>query len=346
MMLKLGAQVPYKETVVSEAEFAQILKKGYEKLYGITPSMEVLGGAWAQVILESGRNPIKLPNNNIGNIKATSDWKDNNDYFVKGTVEFDKNGNKLSAPNAEWRAYDTPIDGAIGYWELLGNKRFNKAMEWMEAGDPKSASVVLGLTGYYTANIKEYSEAVNSIYSEFINKIAPFVGVKSEAKAPPGEKPLVKNWSSEYSDDEKISLLSTSKVDINDKIDELIYKLVATKLPENNILVNIKTGKEEYKLEFARLASSILKSNFDIESDILANDETVDLQCTGKGSEEVLSGVVDAVCSVVSKKINTKFNEKLSFVILPGLLSRGNYVDSETILKNNRAIHYERILNG
>src|SRR5690606_13378172 len=57
----------------TETEFARALAKGYQKAFGKEPNLEVLGAGWAQAALESGR-PIKLPNFNIGNIKATDKW--------------------------------------------------------------------------------------------------------------------------------------------------------------------------------------------------------------------------------------------------------------------------------
>ena len=74
-----------------------LLQNGYKKAFGKEPSIETLGIGWAQGSLESGR-PTRLPCNNVGNIKATSDWlKSGKKYFVIDTKEIDKNGKEYTS---------------------------------------------------------------------------------------------------------------------------------------------------------------------------------------------------------------------------------------------------------
>ena len=370
ILIKQGAVVPFNVTPLSEVKFADALRKGYQSVYGEDPSMEILGGAWAQAILESGR-PVKLPNNNVGNIKATNDWKKSNNYFVKGTVEFDGSGNKYSAPGAEWRAYDSPEEGAVGYWELIGNKRYKNAMDWMAAGDPESASVIFGLTGYYTANIKRYSGEVNKLYQEFINKIAPNLsGLKSDVAPPPGEKPDAKNWKSEYSEEEKNMILNAGPKDASkllaknepsndNEIESLIKQLVAknnfenimkfakkTSLPESDVLVYVKTGSYIHKLEYARILSSMLKQHLNVDARVCVNEKNVELQCCGIGSENALSGAIKEVSEITHNIMNKKVGSNISIIMMPGFLSKYGEIDFDELIKNNKRFNMERILNG
>ena len=344
-------QVPFKQTILSEIEFAKILAKGYKIVYGTDPSLELLGGAWAQAILESGRNPVRLPNNNVGNLKATPDWKKTGNYFTKDTVEFNSAGKLYQMPEAEWRAYDTPEEGAAGYWRVIGSKRYSSALKWMAAGDAKSAAIVFGIAGYYTANINEYSNSVDSIYKEFLTKIAPELGLKSNPIAILGAEPASKNWKSEYSDSEKEMALNieskSSTDDMAKQVNELIMELVANiKLPESNVLVHIKTGSVVEKLEFARVTASMMRKFLNVNSDICRNKNTVEIQCSGIGTENKLAGAIEELCIIISNRLNKVSKIDIKTIVMPGFLSKHGSVNYDDLVNNRRQFHLDRIING
>ena len=184
--LKCAGLVPYKITHLSTMELAEALREGYKKVRGADPTAEVLASGWAQAILESGR-PVKLPNNNIGNIKATKNWIESNDYFVKDAVEFTRGGEKFIEKAAKWRAYPTPTDGAAGYWQLI-NDRYGKSFSWMAAGDPIKATKYLKKGGWFTCPEEGYAKASNLLYSEFMKTIAPNMSnLQSNPIRPPSD---------------------------------------------------------------------------------------------------------------------------------------------------------------
>lgn len=345
-LYKFSEEVPYKVTRVSELEFANIMREGFKKTFGRDPSAEELAGGWAQGILEMGR-PIKLPQNNIGNIKATSSWvKSGNPFFVKKTGEYTPEGEYYIEEGTKWRAYQSPIDGAAGYWKLIGN-RYKRALDWMAAGDPTSATVALGMKGYFTANIKKYSKGVNSLYEEFMNKIAPQMqGLESNAAPPPGPKPEVKDWSKDYSKEEKESILegSSSPSDQTEDIDMFINQLYSAANDTSNVLVVVKSKNSiEDKIEFARVAAKTLREFVEADVSIHVSGQDVEMQCSAIGSEEKVANAISALCECVAFKMKKSFGSDISPIVLTSLISKYASIDAEKIIRNRRKFIMSRI---
>lgn len=277
-LIKQAEELPYKITTLSDLDLATVLREGYKQAFGNDPTAEALAGGWAQVILEAGR-PVKLPDNNFGNIKAGTDWiNSGKPYFVKSTKENDKAGKQYTETGTKWRAYNTPVEGAAGYWGFLG-RGYKEALDWMAAGDPTSGSVALGMKGYYTANIQKYAKGVGSLYQEFMTSIAPkLAGLKSLPVSEPGEKPMVKNWSSEYSKEEKQAALGHSSAvqappseTSPNEVDQLINTLYADGelttlvklatagkiLPTTTIQINL-TGSRAQQIKYKQAFSQLM----------------------------------------------------------------------------------------
>lgn len=348
-------ELPYQVTQLSEVELATVLREGYKQAFGTDPTAEALAGGWAQVILESGR-PVKLPNNNVGNIKATDDWvKSGNPYFVKSTEEYTKDGKHFIHKGAKWRAYPTPVDGAAGYWKLLGN-RYRSAMDWMAAGDPRSATVALGMKTYFTANIKKYSKGVESLYNEFMKKIAPQLpGLQSAPLPPPAERPELKDWVSQYSEQEKQSVLKgpqtsagqiaqkSAPVQVNlspalQEADALLqelfaedgkltsavkYALLKNKLPESKVLIAVEDTELNYnkKLSFAKKASDLLKEFIQADVSIHSDGEKIHLECTAVGQPLTVSNAALALCDCLAVVTNSKTGSSIFNIAAPNLSS-------------------------
>jgi hypothetical protein len=371
---KTAEEIPYNVTKLSEVEFANVMREGYKKAFGSDPTAEILAGGWAQAILESGR-PVKLPNNNVGNIKATQSWvKSGQPYFVKDTGEFTGSGEYYKHKGAKWRAYATPEDGAAGYWGLLG-RRYGKALDWMAAGDPTSASVALGMKGYYTANIRKYSKAVNSIYGEFMKKIAPQLpGLRSEPAANPGSKPTVKDWHNQYSAAERDEILkggqprkpipakSTEESGgILASVERLIKKLLANdgvltrmvknsilehSLPNSDVLIFVKGPDYSANLEYARVTASLLTKIIDAEAEVCSNGQSVEIQCSALGSEEKVYNAVNAMAKMISQTMGRKTGRHVYPTVLSGLISKHGAVEFDVLISNRRKFNLNRILNG
>lgn len=245
---KEAQQTQTKMTTLSELELAKVLQSGYEKVFGSSPSVEVLGFGWAQAILEAGR-PIKLRGNNIGNIKASEDWvKLGKPYTVMDTEELDKSGKAYVHSGAKWKAFNSPVEGAIEYWSFLQRKH-PSALRWA-ASDLSSAVVSLAAGSYFTANIKKYSAGVQKLYQEFVSKLAPQLNISSSPLPAPGPKPEMKDFGGQYSKEEKekIRSLQNRNTEIQesnnsdesslDQIDSLLTSLYASSGPITQIVKN------------------------------------------------------------------------------------------------------------
>lgn len=364
-IIKFALQIPYRITKLSEIEFAQALREGYKRVFGNDPTAETLAGAWSQAVLESGR-PVKLPNNNVGNIKATSGWVESGKpFFTKDTAEYTNSGEKYISHAAKWRAYPDAAAGAAGYWGLIGN-RYKQAMSWMSAGDPTSASVALGLKGYFTANIRLYAKGVTWLYKHFMEKIAPqLLNLQSSPTAAPGEKPQVKNWRNEYSKEEKESILLNS-VDVEqDEVNALMNQIapglspvsgLLTKLvkksflnaiPDKYALITLSTdGSVVDKIEYALVTSSIINKGLNIQADVCVFNNNVEIACIGKATESKLEGALQEVCDIIASKMMKKTNIGVFPTVLAGYQSDYSELDIEDLLANRRAFNMKRIMNG
>jgi hypothetical protein len=166
-------QVPAKSTPLSEVEVARELARGFRANYGDDPSLKMLGVAWAQVQLETGRG-LKLYNFNFGNITCGSSWRGN---FME----------LRDGPNDPhfYRAYPSADAGARDYWALLF-ARYKPALAFYERGDAEGAARKLHELGYFTAAPEPIARTFGKLYAAFEKKtaapwwmgvIAPLAGV-------------------------------------------------------------------------------------------------------------------------------------------------------------------------
>jgi hypothetical protein len=338
-LLKIAGMVPYRVTQLSDMEFAEALREGYKIVYGQEPTLEILGCGWAQAVLESGR-PIKLPCNNVGNIKASKSWAESKDFFVKDAFEFNKAGEKFIEKAAKWRAYASPSEGAAGYWELIGNKRYGQALEWMAAGDPIQATKHLKAGGYFTANEAQYAKTSNALYGEFLKKIAP-------------------NMSDLRSNSVNIS---ESEDDPSKNIDELISQLYAAagshqltkiiknsilkeKLPTNSVLICVRGSNFSDKLEYARVVSGLLRQFIEVNAIVCGENDEVEIQCKAVGSDKILVDAIKELCGLTIKGMNKTASSNISVDVFDGLISIYAAIDDEFIIKNHRRFNLNKVVS-
>ena len=318
-------QVPYKVTNLGEIDLANILRGGYKKVFGKDPTAQALAGGWAQVVLEAGL-PVKLPCNNIGNIKAGKEWiSQGNPYFSKDTSENKPTGEHYRIA-ANWKAFATPEDGAAEYWKLL-KSRYSNSLDWMEAEDPTSAAVNLGLKGYYTADIKKYSAGISSLYSKFMKEIAPKIsGLKSEKKNITEPRPEVKSWKSEY---------KQNPVQKTNEIDSLIQNLTAENiltnrvktailkksLPETLTLSIIEGSNFSEKQEFAKTAAFILSKYLQSKTIVYKQNDQIQIQASTLGTTTTVNNAVQGVLDCLSFAYKQN-NKKISAITAPNVLTK------------------------
>lgn len=331
---KEAALVKNNYTELSELDFAKVLAKGYKKTFGYNPSIETLGVVWAQCVLEAGL-PIKLPNNNIGNIKTTSDWiRQGKPYFAKSTQDFTDEGVSFILPDATWKAFATPEEGAAAYWKLIGN-RYSAALDWMKAGDPDSAAVALALKGYFTANIRKYSSGVNQLYKKFLKKIAPQMPeYKSNPLTILSQKPEIKDWVSQYSKQQKDLYLNPVKENKELPKAASLTNLVKTAmikqvLPHTSNLIIVKGSDYIDKLEFARILSNLLIKVANSNTIINSNGEDVEISTNTLGNPLTVTKAIEALSDCVSCKMTN-----INTIVATNSFSNLEEVDERDIIKN------------
>lgn len=304
---KFSKELPLSYTQLTEKQLADVLSQGYKKAFGKEPKLETLAFGWAQSILESGR-PVKLPNNNIGNIKATSNWIDKHDYFVKSTKEINRqSGKEYLEVGTKWRAYDTPIDGAAAYWSLLYNK-FPEAFKLIEANEPESAAISLGKSTYYTANIEKYSAAVKSLYKEFMQTIAP------ELKG----HVTIKNVSNHSNDNEIDNFVS--KLVASPLTDKVKKSLLKKAVNQNTVLISLFEQNLSDQILFAKKACYLINKYLGANTKILA-DKNVQIEVFANANPISLTKSSQAICDCLHQVFQEQFNKKLTIISAPNVSS-------------------------
>lgn len=296
-LTKLAEMVPRQSTTLSDLAFAEALRKGYTKVFGKEPSKEVLAFGWAQGVLESGR-PVKLPNNNIGNIKVSSSWiKENKPFFIRDAHEFDKEGKSYIQKQAKWKSFATPEEGAVEYWKLLAN-RYGDALTWAEAGNHSSAVVSLGAKGYFTAPIKNYAKGVSGLYQEFMTKIAP--QISQEAPKPH----------------------AIPNVEPKPEVDQLISTLFASEMPLTRLVQSKQTaqltayfiGHPIVSLEAARILGHWVRELDGMTK--LGQNNTLEIILAN--SPALAQSVISALADHLVTQINNKYGIELNYIVTQG----------------------------
>jgi hypothetical protein len=150
-----GTEVPARRTPLTEQRLAEVLAAGHVRAFGSPPSYSRLGMAWAQVSHETARTQSAY-NHNWGNLIKSGSWK--GDFHQLGQGMF--------------RAYPSELAGAADYWRLL-QRRYPKALEAFDAGDPQLAAAELKAGGYFASQSAEvYGKALMSLYAEYRRKFA------------------------------------------------------------------------------------------------------------------------------------------------------------------------------
>lgn len=294
----LSQEVPYKLNQLSDVEFARVLKEGYKKVFGEDPSLETLGVAWAQGVLEAGK-PINLPNNNIGNIKATDEWiKSGNPYFIKDAQEFNKNRQSYIQKGAKWKAYATPEDGAAGYWRLIG-KRYQPALASMQSGNPKEAAENLGRLGWYTADANKYGAGMSGLFKEFVSKVAPGLGM--ESKTAPSVS--MSSESPANDTDQLISaLLSAASLNISDRV-----KLASCNFPQSSILVSFSSlypPCEKFEMALEKNVKDLLGGTIAWEENEFKKEAKIEVLGNRYHASMAVGGIMECLKRIYTCKLN------------------------------------------
>ena len=181
-----------KLTKVSKQQMAVALVEGRKGFYGVYPTKQVVAILLSQWALETGRGRY-MHCYNIGNIKASKNYKGNYCYYYCSEIVPTRIANKWKQqygslvkvgkrrgryvevflypkhPATKFRAYKSLADGAVDYIELLA-KRFRSAMRYAVKGDVEKFSRELHRIGYYTASVDKYTKTMKALYREMIKE--------------------------------------------------------------------------------------------------------------------------------------------------------------------------------
>ncbi len=167
-------EVPRQVTSLSQVDLGNALFEGHLRTFGREPTHRRLASAWAHVAFETGRGEA-VECNNLGNLTVLVDAPA--DYFVR-TFHARTTPDPIAPltsyrrTDERFRAYATPIDGAIGYWQQLA-AHYGRALQFFDAGAPEHAALNLVHNGYASAPAEPYAAAIANMYLEYFTRIEP-----------------------------------------------------------------------------------------------------------------------------------------------------------------------------
>jgi hypothetical protein len=167
-------EVPRARTPQTEVDVARLLVQAHQLVFANPPSDQRLSVAWAHIALEHGRGR-DIECNNFGNIimpeNALGDF-----YVLKATERTRKNAkarlDKWEQVNMRFRAYRSPLDGAVAYWKLIRD-RYTDALSFFDQGNGFLAARRLAESGYMTAEPQPYASAMGSLQQEYFVRVHP-----------------------------------------------------------------------------------------------------------------------------------------------------------------------------
>ena len=153
------------DTPLERNHMPYYLREAWKSIYGKYPPSKTLAILYAQTVLETGGSMLR--NNNWGNIKKKLGLK----YTSYEAGEYLNGGYYLFHPYHKqtfFAAWDTPLEGAIGYINFLANRqRYAKAWQALLKGDPQIYCIELKNGGYFTAPLSHYVNIVVRLFNEF-----------------------------------------------------------------------------------------------------------------------------------------------------------------------------------
>ena len=182
------------------------------------------------------------------------------------------------------------------------------------------------------------------------------MNLKSEPAKPPGPKPVIKQWVDQYNKQEQEAIINSTAVtkENSSEIDALINSLYASDgpittfikkslyqqiLPQSHALIIVQGDDLVNKLEFARVASSILNKFIDSKTIICSNEDNVEIQTLTCGSPLVVNKALQGLCDFVTDGIKIKTDIDINTLIISGVSSKLSEINFEDLMRNNRTFN-------
>lgn len=152
--LSLNKKFQKRLTPLTNIQLLRVLRDSHVETFGYEPSNKRLATAWAQVALENGQGKF-LWNHNIGNIGPGSS---SHEYYIHSDY-------------TSYRSFDGFVSGGVAYWKTIGRSKI--ILRQFDQGDPSGTAISLRNSGYYGADLEQYSRGMVGLYGYALHKIIP-----------------------------------------------------------------------------------------------------------------------------------------------------------------------------
>lgn len=160
-----------KLTKPSEREVIFALRSAWGNLFKDYPSNETLAIIISQIMLETGRLKL-MYNYNLGNVKSLPN--DGHYWTMYKCSEILKGKEVFFEPphdQCKFKAHKSLIEGAEFHLAFLNKPRYKAALNIALNKDVVAYTTELKRSGYFTANLPLYINAMSSLYKEYLKKI-------------------------------------------------------------------------------------------------------------------------------------------------------------------------------
>jgi len=187
----LARFVKAQKTPLAFEEAAATMRMALARKLDSDPARSVLALALAKTALETSRWQA-LFNHDWGNVKASEAHAGTYSCYACCEVlpsgltwfipegELDAKGGCVVGkvwlvppghPQTRFRAYESALDGAVAYLELLGSDRYGDAWEWLLLGDAVGTVHALERKGYFASSVLTYVRALVDLKEEFDRRL-------------------------------------------------------------------------------------------------------------------------------------------------------------------------------
>jgi hypothetical protein len=160
-----------KLTKPSEQEVIIALRSAWKNLFHNYPSNETLAIIISQIMLETGRLKV-MYNYNLGNVKSLPN--DGHYWTMYKCSEILKGKEVFFEPphdQCKFKAHKSLIEGAEFHIAFLNKPRYKTALDLAINKNVIGYTTELKRAGYFTANLSLYTNAMSSLYKEYLKKI-------------------------------------------------------------------------------------------------------------------------------------------------------------------------------
>lgn len=168
--------VPRALTTPTVQQWRDAISDAWLEVLGTRPTDLALSVMWAQYALETGRG-TKCYCWNLGNIMPGAGWTGDVDDLPTWEIVSGKHVDVVEA----FRAFASLTDGARDYIRFQSRPSYAQAFAYLMRGDATNFALTLKSLGYFTADARQYANALYSLASEFLRGISVTTSAENAA---------------------------------------------------------------------------------------------------------------------------------------------------------------------